>query len=125
MLALTYINQNFLLSVASLATLDILKNKYELGPEQLQYYSSLLILPWIPKFLYGAFTDNLAIFGSTKKSYIIIMGILTTVSGLIVSLVEFDSPGSFILIVMLLAASAAVTDVVVDGAMVVQSRRDP
>ena len=69
--------------------------------------------------MYGAFTDNLAIFGSTKKSYIIIMGLLTTVFGLIVSLLEFDSPGSFILLVMLLAASAAATDVVVDGAMVV------
>ena len=81
-------------------------------------YSALLILPWVPKFIYGIFTDNLAIFGSTKKSYIILMGILTTVFGVWVSLKDFEQAGNFVLVVMLLAGSAAVTDVVVDGAMV-------
>ena len=80
---------------------------------------TLIMLPWIPKFLYGIFTDNLAICGSTKKSYIIMMGCFTTVYGAVISFVEFENVGYFILLCMLIAGSAAVTDVVVDGAMVV------
>ena len=47
------------------------------------------------------------------------MGSLTTIYGAVVSLVEFENVGYFILLCMLIGGSAAVTDVVVDGAMVV------
>ena len=53
------------------------------------------------------------------------MGFLTTIFGAWVSLQDFQQAGNFVLVVMLLAGSAAVTDVVVDGAMVTQAKLDP
>jgi MFS family permease len=39
-------------------------------------YMSIVMLPWSVKILYGLISDNVPLFGSRRKSYVIIMGFL-------------------------------------------------
>lgn len=49
---------------------------YHLFPEVISKYLALLSLPWTPKLLYGLFTDTFPDFGSRKRDYLILMGLL-------------------------------------------------
>lgn len=60
----------------SLAFLDLFKTRYGLEPAQTQEMMSLIILPWTPKLLYGIISDTFPLFGSRKRSYIILMGLV-------------------------------------------------
>ena len=62
--------------MATLATLDLFKNKYDLEPEYEQELQAIILLPWTPKIFYGIITDTFPICGSRKKSYIILMGLI-------------------------------------------------
>ena len=56
--------------------LDILKNRYGLEPEQMQMSTAIIASPFVFKMFYGIFTEAFPICGSTKKSYLIIFGII-------------------------------------------------
>jgi len=84
-----------------------------------------MVLPWTPKICYGLITDTFPIFGSRKKSYLILMGFLQTITCFLLASVKFESATSIAWLVTLFALSTAFIDVVVDGLMVSQSRLDP
>ena len=81
-------------------------------------------MPWSPKILYGFFTDTFPIFGSRKRSYLILMGALQAITMIVVFFPQ-DSVYLFVSMLTIKSLSGAVMDVVVDGLMVVQSRNDP
>jgi hypothetical protein len=83
-----------------------------------------MILPWSPKLLYGFFTDTFPIFGSRKKSYLMIMGMIQGITCIVVFF-PVKNVSFFVSMLTLKALSGAVMDVVVDGLMVVQQRVDP
>jgi hypothetical protein len=62
--------------MAILATQDLFKNYLMLDPGQMAIYISMIHIPWSIKILYGLISDNVPLFGTKRKSYIIIMGIL-------------------------------------------------
>ena len=78
----------------------------------------MMVLPWTPKICYGVITDTFPIFGSRKKSYLILMGLLQTVTCFLLASVKFESATSIAWLVTLFALSTAFIDVVVDGLMV-------
>lgn len=87
-------------------------------------YTALISLPWSPKIAYGLFTDTFPLFGSRKRNYIILMGLIQGISlGAIVF--EIENPNIFVAFLVVTALTGAVMDVVIDGLMVVQQRRDP
>ena len=43
-------------------------------------YMSLVMLPWSVKILYGLISDNVPLFGTKRKSYVIIMGLVESIS---------------------------------------------
>ena len=74
-LSLQYFNGG-MKAIMSLAYLSMFNKVYHLEPETVQNISSLIVLPWTPKIVYGIFTDTFPLFGSRKRSYLIVMGLL-------------------------------------------------
>ena len=74
-LGLQYFN-NGLKAIVALAYMNLFKNYYHLQPAQTQSYTAIMLLPWTPKLVYGVFTDTFPLFGSRKRNYLILMGLL-------------------------------------------------
>jgi MFS family permease len=117
-LGLQYFNNGFG-TIVALAYMYRFLNHYHLSPSATSQYTALLSLPWTPKLLYGLFTDTFPLFGSRKRNYLILMGLI---QGICLALAFFpsDNPNIFIAFLFITAFSGAVMDVVVDGLMVVQ-----
>lgn len=122
-IGLQYFNNGFN-TIITLAYMYRFLNYYELSPSRTSQYTALISLPWSPKIAYGFITDTFPIFGSRKRNYIILMGFL---QGVALGICWFDIPNEvlFVSLLVLTALTGAIMDVVVDGLMVVQQRRDP
>ena len=105
--------------------LDILKNRYELQPEQMQFTTSIIACPFVLKMFYGIFTEAFPICGSTKKSYIILIGIAHLSVLAPCFLFKFESVQVFVFFTTAQIFCSGVLDVVIDGLIVVQARLDP
>jgi MFS family permease len=103
-------------------------NTFNLNPSKATQYITYTNLPWSFKLFYGITTDCLPICGSTKRSYIFVMGMLQCLTCLAIVYGGFDQPGDAVY-VMLFATINSIgggfMDVVIDGLMVVNSRLDP
>ena len=108
-----------------LLTYDLLKNRYGLEPETVQYMMTIIALPWAAKLLYGIITDNFPICGSTKKNYLILLGTIGSVACIPLGLIDIESPALFVALITVITLSISIMDVVVDGLMVMQARLDP
>ena len=78
----------------------------------------MMALPWTPKLFYGIITDSFPIFGSRKKSYIIIMSLLQCICALAIATIDFGSANIIASLGFVITFSGALLDVVVDGVMV-------
>jgi hypothetical protein len=105
-------------TIITLAALDMFRVHYNLQPAQTSQLTAIMVLPWSPKILYGFFTDTFPIFGSRKRSYLILMGLVQGIT-LIVVFFPIGNLTFFVSMLTLKALSGAVMDVVVDGLMVV------
>jgi len=110
--------------MAILALQDIFKTVLYLSPSETQSCMSIIFLAWTPKLLYGIFTDTFPIFGSRKKSYLVLCGLMQSVSSLAVVIAP-SSPAHIVAFCLVNSLSSAVMDVVVDGLMVSNSKKDP
>lgn len=70
-------------------------------------------------------TDVFPICGSGKRSYVVLMGLVQSMSALALGLFSFGNPVWVMLLAMGNNLGGAFMDVVVDGMMVVNSRKDP
>jgi len=100
-------------------------NKYLIEPQRSSVLQSYIWLPWTPKLLYGIITDCVPIFGSTKRSYIILMGLVQGTCCLLIAFIPFSNPVFVILCACTMSMALAFMDVVVDGLMVINARLDP
>lgn len=82
------------------------------------------MLPWSFKILYGLTTDNVPIFGSRRKSWIIIMGAIQFLTLMSLFVFEPDDPLVVALVLSLTSFAEAFTNVISQAMMVVQARRD-
>ena len=119
------------LGLARLAQTYLLKEELQLGPAELSALTGIFTLPWTIKPLYGFLSDGVPIFGSRRRSYLILAGLVGCASYTILGqdfLGMFDSDKSSLItatVGSLLVSSAciAMSDVVADG-IVVQKTRD-
>lgn len=74
-LGLQYLNTG-MKSMTTLAFLDLFRSTYGLEPVETQSLMAAMTLSWTPKLFYGIVSDTFPIFGTRKKSYIMIMGFL-------------------------------------------------
>ena len=117
MLAMQYFNQGTKVLVF-LAASDMYKNHYHLEPGHVQTLKAFTFLPWSTKILYGLISDNFPIFGSRRKSYLLIMAVLQFVTMGLLGL----KPNSVNMTTWMLFfsnLSIAFSDVIVDSLMVI------
>ena len=95
-----------------------------LEPVETQSLTAAMTLSWTPKLFYGIISDTFPIFGTRKKSYIMMMGFLQFATAWTIAMVKFDSPIYVCILGFFMNLASAFMDVVVDGLMVMQARRD-
>ena len=123
-LSIVYFNQGFKVFL-DLAILDYFKSYLQLEPTMVQYISSIVVLPWTLKIVYGLIADNFPLFGSRRRNYIVLNGCLQFLTLFVLSFDLFSSPLFITVMLFFNALSSAFVDVVVDALMVTQSRVDP
>lgn len=112
------------LGLARLATTFFLKDELHLGPADQAAIAGVLVLPWVLKPLYGFLSDGLPIFGSRRRSYIALSGLLG--AGAWTALAQPDlatTATAAVGLTILTSLSVAISDVVADSLVVEKARR--
>ncbi len=131
-IALVYFVQG-ILGISRLALTFYYKDILHLEPADLSMISSISIFPWVIKPLYGFISDTYPLFGYKRKSYLILSGILGTLSWIFLYILvqgielgnyQIDSTtiSASILLVMMSSLGVAFSDVLVDAIVVNKSR---
>ena len=79
---------------------------------------TIITLPWAPKIFYGILIDTFPICGSTKRSYLVLLGLIVSVAILICGIFDFETHWPLVWLLTVVSACTAMMDVVVDGLMV-------
>lgn len=108
-----------------LATANLFKDYYGLDPGYVQVLSSIIMLPWSFKILYGLISDNLPIYGSRRRSYCVILSTLQLLSAFMMSFYTGTNEVYAAVFLTMMSLSVAGMDVIVDSIMVIQSRKYP
>ncbi|XRB11863.1 folate/biopterin transporter [Pseudoscourfieldia marina] len=121
-IVLVYLSQGAL-GMPRLALSYFAKDTLHLAAAATSLFTSATYLPWLIKPLYGFMSDSVPIFGSRRKSYLVLCGALGTVSWLaLAALPEDTGVAPAIGLLVLTSLSAAVSDVVVDSIVVARAR---
>jgi len=131
-IALVYFVQG-LFGICRLALSFYYKDVLHLTPVDLSVISSISAIPWIIKPLYGFISDTFPLFGYKRKSYLVLSGLLGSVSwGLMAYLATIinngEMPGDAVAtvysvgLVMMSSLGLAFSDVLVDAIVVGKSR---
>ncbi|HEX6986798.1 MAG TPA: hypothetical protein VF170_15580, partial [Planctomycetaceae bacterium] len=94
-------------------------------PAAVATFSALLGLPWAVKPLYGLLTDFVPLFGTRRRSYLLLATAATTAGllGLFAAFTTDISRTSLLLALLIPSVGIAVSDVVIDAHMVEQGQK--
>ena len=101
-----------------LAVQDYFKSYLLLEPSYMARLQSFSGFPWSIKLVYGLISDNVPIYGSKRRSYVIMMGFLQFASLLTVFSFELKNEKTISFLMFLASLSGAYLDVLVDALMV-------
>jgi hypothetical protein len=124
-LGLQYFNTGMVMSMIEVAIQYMFLQIYGIEPMKANLYLSYINLPWTPKILYGIITDCFPIFGSSKRAYIVLMGFVQSMAALAIATIRFEEAKSVMLLALVSNFGGAFMDVIADGMMVVNARKDP
>lgn len=110
-----------ILGLARLAVSFFLKDELLLSPAQVSALLGIVALPWIIKPVFGFISDGLPIFGYRRRPYLILSGILGTVSWISLATIVHTTWAAT-LAIALGSLSVAVSDVIVDSLVVERAR---
>ena len=121
------------LGISRLALTFYYKDTLHLGPADLSLISSISVIPWVIKPLYGFISDTFPFFGYKRRSYLILSGLLGTFSWSLLAFlsasidagnIQVDSFATIIsvLLVTMSSLGIAFSDVLVDAIIVNKSR---
>lgn len=111
------------LSLARLAISFFLKDDLGLSPAQVAALTGVAALPWIVKPLWGFISDGLPILGYRRRPYLILSGLMGSLSwGLLATVV--DSAGAATGAIALSSLSVAISDVIADSLVVERARTE-
>ena len=109
----------------NLAVQDLFKRVYMLEPGKLQTLLATIQIPWSLKIVFGLISDNVPIYGSKRRSYLIIGATLQVAAMITLAFFTYESVGLAAACTFLTTLSIAFSDVVVDSIIVIQARKDP
>jgi folate/biopterin transporter len=112
-----------ILGLARLAVSFFLKDDLGLTPAQVAALTGISSLPWIIKPLFGFMSDGLPIFGYRRRPYLILSGLLGSISWLALANIV-DSAWTATLVILLTSLSVAISDVIVDSLIVERAREE-
>lgn len=112
-----------ILGLARLAVSFFLKDELGLSPAQVSGLFGIVALPWIIKPVFGFISDGLPIFGYRRRPYLILSGLLGTISWVSLATVVHTPLGAT-LAIALGSLSVAVGDVIVDSLVVERARAE-
>ncbi len=112
-----------ILGLARLAVSFFLKDELGLSPAQVSGLFGIVALPWIIKPVFGFISDGLPIFGYRRRPYLILSGLLGTISWVSLATVV-HTPLQATLAIALGSLSVAVGDVIVDSLVVERARAE-
>ncbi|KAK3190074.1 hypothetical protein Dsin_029635 [Dipteronia sinensis] len=118
--AMVYFVQG-VLGLARLAVSFYLKDDLRLDPAETAVISGFSALPWLIKPLYGFISDSVPLFGYRRRSYLVLSGLLGTLSWTLMA-TFVDSKYSAAFSILLGSLSVAFSDVVVDSMVVERAR---
>ncbi len=111
------------LGLARLAVSFFLKDELGFTPAQMGALMEAAAIPWILKPLFGFLSDGLPIFGYRRRPYLVLSGVLGTLSWLcMANLVHTMVAATLTLLVSSL--SVAMSDVIVDSLVVERARKE-
>lgn len=90
-MCLAYFLQGFKIFL-TLQVRDLYKHDLQLEPDETQFYTSVINLPWIFKIVYGLISDNLPIRGSNRRAYIILHSACQSAIFFMLIIVEVKDP---------------------------------
>lgn len=112
-----------ILGLARLAVSFFLKDELRLSPAQVSALLGIVALPWIIKPLFGFISDGLPILGYRRRPYLILSGLLGTISWVFLATVV-KTPVAATIVIALGSLSVAVSDVIVDSLVVERARKE-
>lgn len=112
-----------ILGLARLAISFFLKDELAIGPAQVSALMGVAALPWMVKPLFGFISDGLPIFGYRRRPYLILSGLLGTLSWVALATVV-DTVWAATAAIALSSLSVAVSDVIVDSLVVERARKE-
>ena len=112
-----------ILGLSRLAVSFFLKDELGLSPAEVSALVGVTVIPWVIKPLFGFFSDGFPIFGYRRRPYLILSGMLGTVSWVFMATIVHSSWAAIIAIV-LSSLSVAVSDVIVDSLVVERARAE-
>ena len=118
LVAISYFNGGFSV-LMSLAISDLFKTYYGLEPGRIQSLMAYTGLPVAFKLLYGITSDTFPLFGSRRKSYLIILSALEFI---LICTLSTLGPGTEITAVVILGAMAfcnAFLDVILNSLIII------
>ncbi|MEH2381587.1 MAG: folate/biopterin family MFS transporter [Nostoc sp.] len=110
-----------ILGLSRLAVSFFLKDELLLSPVQVSALLGIVFLPWMIKPVFGFISDGLPIFGYRRRPYLILSGILGSVSWVSLATIVHTSWAAT-LAIALSSLSVAMSDVIVDSLVVERAR---
>lgn len=112
-----------ILGLARLAVSFFLKDSLGLTPAEVAALTGISSLPWIIKPLFGFMSDGLPILGYRRRPYLILSGLLGSVSWLALATLV-NSAWTATLVILMTSLSVAISDVIVDSLIVERAREE-
>ncbi len=113
-----FFSMNGLGAMPALAVNFLLKNNAGLTPTQMAYFQAVTLLAWVVKPLWGILSDFFPIFGSRRKSYLVLTSLFAGGAWLVLSSLTIYTVPTLLLLITLIYMAYAFQDVVTDGLMV-------
>ncbi|WP_013324930.1 folate/biopterin family MFS transporter [Gloeothece verrucosa] len=112
-----------ILGLARLAVSFFVKDELGLSPAQMAALLGVSALPWVIKPVFGFLSDGLPILGYRRRPYLILSGILGTLSWLALATVVHTTWQTALAILMA-SLSVAISDVIADSLVVERAREE-
>lgn len=112
-----------ILGLSRLAVSFFLKDDIGLSPAEVSALLGIASLPWTIKPLFGFISDGLPLFRYRRRPYLILSGILGTLSWLALATVV-NTAWAAMLAILVSSLSVAISDVIVDSLVVERARAE-
>ena len=112
-----------ILGLARLAVSFFLKDEIGLNPAEVAALTGIASIPWVIKPVFGFISDGIPLFGFRRRPYLILSGILGSLSWLALATLV-DSRTTATIAIFMTSFAVAISDVIVDSLVVTRAREE-